>query len=187
MPSIQDIADQIDASLNQLNANTAGIKTDTTEIRTELSQVDDHLQSGISTLAGGLFAILEQERRANSIALHQVAQNDTIICWLGNIAELLCGMTRKLTREIELQDRLATSLDRVEGIVELVSAREAMEYDKEQRLREEIEACCPPEQQPPEPCPEPCRSPRPDLHDPRGQDWQPPGSAGEQPGPSPSR
>jgi len=106
MPSLQDIADQIDASLNQLNANTAAIRTDTTEIRTELSQVDDHLESGVATLADGLFAILEQERRANSIAVHQVAQNDTIICWLDNIAELLCGMTRKLTQQVDLQDRL---------------------------------------------------------------------------------
>ena len=184
MPSIQDIADQIDASLNQLNANTAGIKTDTTEISTELSQVDDHLEAGVATLADGLFAILEQQRRANSIAVHQVAQNDTIICWLDNIAELLCGMTRKLTRQIELQDSLVTSLDRLEGVAELVHARAAVEFDRQRQLREEIEKCCPPERPPPEPCPEPCRTPRPDLHDPRGQDWQPPGSADPLPGPS---
>lgn len=183
MPSIQDIADQIDASLNQLNANTAGIKTDTTEIRTELSQVDDHLENGVVTLADGLFAILEQERRANSIALHQVAQNDAIICWLDNIAELLCGMTRKLTRQLDLQDQLVTSVDRLEGIAELVHARAAVEYDRDRKLQAEIEKCCPPEQPPLESCPEPCRSPRPDLHDPRGQDWQPPGAPGEQPRP----
>lgn len=183
MPSIQDIADQIDASLNQLNANAAGIKTDTTEIRTELSQVDDHLQAGVGTLADGLFAILEQERRANSIALHQVAQNDAIICWLDNIAELLCGMTRKLTQQIDLQDRLVTSVDRLEGIVELVHAREAVTFDRDLQLKEQIEKCCPPELPAPEPCPEPCRSPRPDLHDPRGQDWESPGSPGTQPVP----
>jgi hypothetical protein len=180
MPSIQDIADQIDASLNQLNATTSDISSDTTAIRTELSQVDDHLQSGVAVLGAGLFAILEQERRANSIALHQVAQNNTIICWLDNVAELLCGMTRKMTRQIELQDSLVTSLDRLEGIAELVHSREAVEFDRERKLKEEIERCCPPEETPPEPCPEPCRSPRPDLHDPRGQDWQPPGSADPQ-------
>jgi hypothetical protein len=76
-----------------------------------------------------------------------------------------------------LQDRLATSVDRLEGIAELVHARAAVEFDRTRKLQQEIEKCCPPEQPPPEPCPEPCRSPRPDLHDPRGQDWLPPGAA----------
>src|SRR3954452_19412829 len=181
MPTIEDIANQLQTSLAQINTNTANtattasnIKNDTAAIRTELTAVDAHLQSGVVTLGNGLFAILETQKRANSIAEHQSAQTDAMICWLDHAVDLLCGITRKLTREIEVQERMATSLSRLEGIAELVHAREAVEYDRTRRLEREIAECCPPEPRPEEPCPEPCRSPEPDFHKPEGQDWRPP-------------
>lgn len=180
MPTIQDIANDIKVSLDQLNASAQSIKNDTGAIRTEVTELDDHLQAGVAVLGQGLFAILEAQKQANSIALHQVEQNDAIICWLDNIAELLCGMTRKLTRQIELQERLATSVDRLEGIAERVHAGAAVEYDANAELQRRIEACCPPPVQPPEPCPEACRTPKPDFHEPRGQDWEPPKAPGRQ-------
>jgi predicted KAP-like P-loop ATPase len=181
MPTIEDVANQINATLGQINQNTANtaatatdIKSDTAAIRTELSDVDTHLQGGFNLLAQGLFSILEAQKLGNSIALHQVAQNNSVLCWLDNIADLLCDIKRRATRQVELQEKMSTSLERLEGIFELVHPREVVERDRVLRVKEEIAACCPPEPRPEEPCPEPCPTPEPDFYKPRGQDWHPP-------------
>jgi len=181
MPTIQEIADEINAALGQLNTTASNIRGDTQAIRTEVSEIDNHLQAGVGVLAEGLFAILEAQKQGNSIGEHQIQQNDTIICWLDNIAELLCGMTRKMTRQIELQEQIAGSVARVEGIAELVHPGEVAEYDRNKELERRIEECCPPPEEPPEPCPEACRTPEPDLYKPKGQSWKPPKPPKEKP------
>jgi hypothetical protein len=175
MPSIQDVADQINAKLDQINNNTASTVAVGNGIRNDL-------QRCCADLSSGLFAIWELQKVTNSTLDHHSKQNDTVICLLENTNELLCGMTRKLTRQVDLSEQLLKSLKRVEGIAERVNPAAAGDFDRLTELQDQIRACCPPEEVEPEPCPEPC--PRPERgrpYRPKGQDWSPSPPQIEQP------
>jgi hypothetical protein len=181
MPSIQDVADQINAKLDQINQNTAdtvsvgnGIRSDLAQVNTRLDTLDTHLQAGVADLANGLFAIWEIQKVTNSILDHHSDQNDTIICLLENANELLCGMTRKLTRQLDLSEQLLKSLKRVEGIAERAQPAAAGDYDRLLVLQDQMLECCPPDEVAPEPCPEVCAVNEPKRYPPKGQDWTPP-------------
>lgn len=180
MPSIQDVADQINAKLDQINLNTVNTATAAGEIKTELVQanhqlsaIDHDLQVGFANLSQGLFALSELQRLSISLQDHNRKQNDTIICLLENSNELLCGMTRKLTRQLELSEAMLASAQRLEGISERVSPGEAADYDRHAALQAQIEECCPPEKADLEPCPEACDKPGYRANPPKGQDWTP--------------
>lgn len=166
MPSIQDVADQINAKLDQINQNTA-------DTNTKLDGLDAHLQAGVAELANGLLAIWEIQKVTNSILEHHSKQNGTIICLLENTTELLCGMTRKLTRQLDLSERLLESVERVEGIVERVEPGAAGDFDRLAELHDHIRECCPPDEVKPEPCPEACAVPEAKPYRPKGQGWKP--------------
>jgi ABC-type transporter Mla subunit MlaD len=181
MPSIQDVADQINAKLDSINNNTAATVTVLNNVRGDIAQtnakldtLDNHLQTGIVQLANGLFAIFELLKVTNSILNHHSDQNNTIICELKNANDLLCGITRKFTRQLKLTEQLVESLDRVEGIAERAQPGPAGDYDRNVELQDRIEKCCPPEEPKPEPCPATCRVPDPTPYRPQGQDWRPP-------------
>jgi hypothetical protein len=181
LPSIQDVADQINAKLDSIKSNTAAanpkldsIKANTATTNVKLDTLDTDLNAGVTLLAGGLQAIWEQQKLTNSILEFQSQQNEAIICLLRNADELLCGITRKLSREVELSEAILVSTKRIEGIDERAQPGFAADYDRNLALQREIEACCPPEPAPIEPCPEGCESPREDLYKPKGQDWKAP-------------
>jgi hypothetical protein len=181
MPSIQDVADQINAKLDSINNNTATTVTVLNNVRGDIAQtnarldtLDNHLQAGIVQLANGLFAIFELLKVTNSILNHHTDQHNTIICELKNSNDLLCGITRKLTKQVTLTEELVESLDRVEGITERVHPGAAGDYDRNVELHERVSDCCPPPEPKPEPCPETCRLPEPRPYRPQGQDWRPP-------------
>ncbi len=187
MPSIQDVADQINAKLDQINTNTSNTAQNTGEtaatakdIRSELQTtnarlagIDFTLKLGFSNLGQGLFAISELHKVTNAILNHHSKQNDTIICLLENSNELLCGITRKITKQLELSEATLVSVRRTEGIQERVNGEQAVAYDRNRELTVKVEECCPPPEPQPEPCPDPCKVP--DFKPPRpdGQDWKP--------------
>jgi len=186
MPSIQDVADQINAKLDNIKDNTAatvavgnGIRNDLGLVNTKLDTLDTHLQAGITEISNGLFAIWELQKVTNVILDHHSKQNDTIICLLENTNDLLCGMTRKMTRQLDLSAQLLKSQKRVEGIVERAAPAAAGDFDRLANLQEQILECCPPEEPEPEPCPDPCPKPTFEPYRPQGQDWRP----SPQPGP----
>src|SRR4051812_38265062 len=190
MTSIQDVADQINAKLDAIVANTTQTVALETDVRTELQTVvgeigtlDAHLQAGVANLAAGLFAVWQVERAQLVELRHQSDQNDTIVCLLQNADDLLCGITRKLSTQLEISRHLATSLDRVEGIAERVDAAAAGDYDRLVEVTERIERCCPAPVPAPEPCPEPCPVADYKPYRPTGQDWKPQPPPEPQPGP----
>ena len=166
MPSIQDVADQINAKLDSINNNTA-------QTVNRLNTIDNHLQAGVNELANGIFAIFELLKVTNSILDHHTNQNNTIICELKNTNDLLCGITRKFTKQLDLSEEMAKSLKRVEGIAERAEPAAAGDYDRDLEINERISECCPPPETKPEPCPNPCAVSEPKPHRPQGQDWKP--------------
>ena len=181
MPSLGDVANQILNDLNQIQGNTNAtaltanqIKGDTGAIRTELTAIEATLVSGFTQTELGLFAILEQSKQTNSLLMEEVEQNKTMICWLHNIADVLCQTLRLTAREVELQKKMDERLDFLVDVTELVHARETVEIERLERVEGKVDKCCPDPEKPVEPCFRPCPTHDVDIHQPKGGDWQPP-------------
>lgn len=187
MPSIQDVADQINARLDQVATNTANTAQNTADnlavsqnilnelvqANGRLSQIDNTLATGFANLSQGLSALIQVQLVALDLLDHNRKQNDTIICELVNNNELLCNIMRKLGHQLRLSEASLKSIERIEGITERVHCSEAGDYDRNRDLIRRIEECCPPKPIPEEKCPEPCEVPEYRERKPSGQDWNP--------------
>lgn len=187
MPSIQDVADQINAKLDTINTNTANtagntdlihdvakdIRTGINQVNSELNQANSTLSAGFANVSQGLFAIHELQKATFQLLDHHREQHDTIICELINSNQLLCAITNQLAEQLRLSDRMDDALARLEGIAMRVYAAESGDYDRHQLLQADIDACCPPERPRPEQCPEPCEQADFRQPKPKGQKWEP--------------
>ena len=180
MPSLQDVADQINAKLDQLITNTAQTTVVTGQVRDQLADLnnrvaalDADLRAGFADLADGLFAIWEVEKASLVESRHHSDQNDTVICLLRNTNELLCGITRKVTTEIGIGREISAATRRLEGIAERVEPAAAGDYDRLRQVSDRLAECCPSEPGEPEPCPDQCPEHSYERYQPRGQDWTP--------------
>lgn len=187
MPSIQDVADQINARLDQVQTNTANtaqntadnlavsidIRNELGQVNTGLSQIDNTLANGFANLSQGLFAILQVELASLALLNQHRQQNDTIICELVGANELLCNIMRKFGHQLRLSEAILESAERIEGIAERVHCCEASDYDRQQKMIEQMEECCPPKPIPEEKCPDACKTPDFRPTRPEGQDWKP--------------
>ncbi len=182
MATLQENADEIKGKLDSIIQSTNATAANTAATNSSVVALDAHLQSGFANLSQGLYALIQLEKVSIALQEHNRKQNNTIICLLENSNELLCGITRKITQQLELQEGILRSVERIEGIGERVNAGEAADYDRLAALDEKIELCCPPEQPQLEPCPEPCGKDDYRPVDPKGQNWTPlpaPGPRGE--------
>ncbi|WP_416395561.1 hypothetical protein [Allohahella sp. A8] len=187
MPSIQDVADQINARLDQINTHTENtaqntadthdvakdIRSELQQVNNRLTQIDQTLDHGFANLSQGIFALIQLQIVSIHLLDHHRKQNDTIICELVNNNQLLCDIKRKLAHQLRLDQQTLTSTLKIEGIMTRVHCCEAGDYDRELELKQRLEKCCPPERQPEEKCPEPCGRPGFDPRQPEGLDWRP--------------
>ncbi|HEY0551007.1 MAG TPA: hypothetical protein VGF13_15490 [Verrucomicrobiae bacterium] len=180
MPSIQDVADQINARLDQISTNTANTAQNTADIRSRvdqtnnrLAQIDNTLAVGFANLSQGLFAILQVELVAVELLDQNRKQNDTIICELRHSNQLLCNIMRKFGHQLRLSEATLKSALRMEGIAERAHCCEAGDYDRSLEMMKHLEECCPPKPLPEEACPEACPAPHYRERQPGGLDWKP--------------
>ena len=187
MPSIQDVADQINAKLDSISVKTAETAVNTNNTTNEvkavgskidvsnalLGQINFDIKDGFSNIGQGVSQLINLSKASLAVQIHQTRQNDTIICLLENSNEMLCGITRKLTRQLELSEASLASLLRIEGIEERVHSDAAADYDRHLAIEERMEECCPHPEEPVEPCPEACSKPK--FEPPRVDDkgWKP--------------
>jgi hypothetical protein len=187
MPSLEDVANEIKSILedertnttaikghtNAIKGDTAAIKTNTDTIIAQLGQLDADLKTGFTNLSQGLQVLVALGIQANQLSADNNRQNDIIICWLANIANVLCDIKRNTDKEVALQSSIAGTLNHIDDISELVNAREAMEVANRYELEQRLDTCCPPEVKPVEPCFKPCEVPRQTDFVPVKADWHP--------------
>ena len=180
MPSIGDIANDIEARLDDIKTNTLGTSNNTGTIIGQLTQLDfkvgqiNHTaQLGFTNLAQGLAVLIRLGIQNNDLLASNDKQNQTIICWLDHIAHVLCDIKHNTDTEVKLQKEMSATLSHLDDILELVHAREALEVLNQQELEKRLEECCPKEEPAPQPCFENCESPRLPDYQPVKPDWQP--------------
>ena len=180
MPSIGEIANEAKELLQDIKTNTLGTRNNTKQIITQLTDLQNevvHLdataQAGFANLAGGLDVLIQLGQQANVLASENVAQNATMICWLGKIAGVLCDIKHVLDASLIEQQHIRTSVGHIDSVLALVHSRETVEIDERDRLQAQIDACCGPETPEPEPCFSDCESPKIPPFRPLPVEWKP--------------
>ncbi len=187
MPSLQNVADQLNARLDLIATNTANtaentadnlvvskdIRSELIQANNQLLQIDNTLAVGFSNLSQGISTLIQVQLAALNLLDHHRKQNDTIICELVNNNELLCNIMNKLGNQLGLSEATLISVKRIEGITERVYCCEVNDYDRDLDHNRRIEECCPPEPICDEKCPDVCKVPKYRETKPSGQDWKP--------------
>ena len=172
MPSTDDFYNRLGDTNNKLDQ----LHTDVTEVNTSVNTVNSTLQAGFTqlnnTLQAGFSQLVTLLSYADEALYHNSQQNDTIICILEHISQQTCALLNEAATQTRLQTTMAKDMTALEQLYESTHAQAALERQREEALRAQIEACCPPPvPQPPctyEPCAEPKRlPPPPELTPPR--------------------
>jgi len=173
MPSLESIANDVKAILIDVRSHTSDTKVNTAATAANVAQLNTTCQTGFANLAAGMAIQISLLNQANQMLFVNEKQNETIICWLKNIANVLCDIKYNTKSEVELQKIIARILDHLDKIFELVHSREAMEVLKHDELQGKIEVCCPPEKPKREPCFKECDAPHVPDYKPRDDKWEP--------------
>jgi hypothetical protein len=180
MPSLQDIANQINNTLTQINTNTGNcattealIKGDTADIRNEINTLIGVTTVGFASLSEGLAKVIDEQKETNVLLDYERQQNDTIICWLTTIANLLCRADRDLEKLIEVETDVRSNVRVIRQIEELVHGEEGMEVLRRDELAAKLAKCCPDKPVDPPPCFQPCEEPPFRPYKPQVPDYKP--------------
>jgi hypothetical protein len=144
MPSASEFFDQLKATNEKLTA---------------LITVTSGVRDGVVAMGAGINQLVAQQSFANGVLVHEVRQNETIICLLKQIADNTCRLLNESHVQTGLQQTIATDADTLAALYSVTHAEAALVRERELALKKEIEACCPPRQ--PEPacrlkeCPDP--------------------------------
>lgn len=180
MPSLGDIANDIETRLDDIKSYTVGTRDNTAAIINQLTQLDikvgqvnNTAQLGFTNVAQALAVLIQLGIQNNDLLASNDKQNQTIICWLDHVAHVLCDIKHNTDTEIKLQKEMSTTLSHLDDVLELVHAREAMEVKNQYDLESRMEECCPKKDPDPQPCFRDCESPRLPDYNPVKTDWKP--------------
>jgi hypothetical protein len=173
MPSIGEIANEAKALLEDIKTNTLGTRNNTNTIINELNQLTFTNQAGFTNLADGLGVLIQLQLQNNELLASNNKQNEAIICWLNNIAVVLCDIKHNTDDEVKIQNEMSTTLLHLDKILELVHTREAMDVLKRHELEVKMDECCPKNEPKPQPCYSECKPPRIPNYEPIKPSWKP--------------
>jgi hypothetical protein len=160
MPSLADVANDLKGLLGDIEKNTDKSNTEIATLNAEVSGLVTVDQIGFANLSSGVAVLIDRVEEANHLLDEDRRQNETIICWLTNIASVACEQLRAQLAQVALQRSMDAHLRRLESIERLVHAREYVEVLENEATNARIDECCPPHTPDPKPCFEPCTSPR---------------------------
>jgi hypothetical protein len=135
------------------------IKADTGALKTELASLITQDQTDFSNLSAGLAKIIDEQSATNALLDYERQQDDTIVCWLSKIADLLCTVVHRLDTEIGIQSKIRDDIKQIKETGELVHGSETVEVLRRLELSERIANCCDKPKPEPKPCFEPCAEP----------------------------
>jgi hypothetical protein len=150
MPSTDDFFKQ----LRDANDRLESIKGRLLDITAAVNQVN-------ATLTTGFGELVTLGQYTNLALFQNAKQNDTIICILEHISKNTCELLNQSVIQTKLQTDMQQDMDKLEAMYETVHADAALEHERHQALKQQIEKCCPPPK-PEAPCKyAPCPAPGP--------------------------
>lgn len=167
MASISEVYDELQSANDKLDTLHADLQqvlnrlqTIQTEVTTGFGGVIGTLNVGFAALTKGAQGLIALQSFANDVLLHHSKQNDTIICILENISKNTCNLEAEAHLQTGLQISIEKKVSLQTEISKTVNAAVALELERMEALRRQIEECCPPTQEPPACTYVPCDAPR---------------------------
>lgn len=173
MPSAGDFFNEVKATnarLDTLNATTGNVLGEIQGANTRLDHLiasTDKVRNSVDKVGGKIDQQIAIETVIRDAVIHQIKQNETIICLLRQIADSTCRSLNEEHVQTGLQTTILENTTTLADLYSVTHAEAALVRDRELALKKQIEACCPPRV--PEPacqpskCPEPGRFEVPDI------------------------
>lgn len=172
MASATDFYNELKAA----NARLDDVKTKLDTLKNATDAVRAAVQHVDTTMQWGLTQLINLGTYTNQALWQNSKQNDTIICILEQISKNTCILVNESTTQTSLQKTMRESLVTLADLYATTHSEAALERQKLEALKHQIERCCPPPV-PAVPCDyRPC--PKPEvLREPPRVDNRPPRSA----------
>lgn len=157
MPSIQDFYNKLEKAVEVLEEVQQDLKTEQADIngvKASIDTVDATLTSGFSTLE-------DIDTKTAKLLLHLTEQADTMICALEKISKNTCDLVTQSTIQTALQTRIRDDANTLRNLTESAHPEAALQLERLDALRTQIEKCCPPTPEPPACTYQPCPAPKP--------------------------
>lgn len=174
MPSINDVYNELvnaNNTLQEIHNDTVAATTATNNVRNAVDQglahVVNTLNAGFVNLAQGMGALITIQEYANQALAHHSAQFDTMICDLQQISQHTCALVTEAHIQTRLQTQMSASVGMLAEFAKTEHPDAALEFDRLKALRDQIERCCPPREEPPACTFQACDAPRPIGEPPR--------------------
>ncbi len=171
----------VDQGMSQLHGDVVAL---TSTAALGFGQVDNTLNAGFTNMSQGLQILMQLGAITNTTLAYHTQQQHTMICLLEQIARFACQTLNEAHAQTTLQQEIGRDLGALLYISRATHSEAALAFDQRQQLQRQIEACCPPAEQPPfcvyDPCPKPPKEQAPRTPDdyrpfePRPVDNRPP-------------
>jgi hypothetical protein len=159
MATLDDAYNQLVAANNQLTT----IHNDLQTVNASVQAVDADVQAttvAVQTGFGQLDALMNY---TDQLLKFEIAQNDTIICYLAKIAKQTCELLNEAALQTAAQQAIREDLSDLKQLAELANPAAAVEQHRLESLEARLEKCCPPPAPTPrcvfEKCPQPSEPP----------------------------
>jgi DNA-binding FrmR family transcriptional regulator len=177
MPSASDFFDELQTAntkLEQIKGQLGAIKDSVDDVKDATDTVNTSVQQVNSTLSTGFSQLITIGGYTNEALFHNAKQNDTIICLLDKIARNTCALVNYADEQTRLQRSIEETNRHLTELYAATHAEAEVQRQEHEKLRREVERCCPPPRPQP-PCRfEPCDAPPPLKEPPRVAGTQPP-------------
>jgi hypothetical protein len=164
MASINDVFNelqQVNSNLGLIHADGIAQTNATTQVKTSVDTLDGDVKAGFAATVIGLQIIAKIDIEAVKLLFHLTQQADSMICALEHISKNTCGILTQSTIQTKLQTEMRDDLDVMRDVAEATNPGAALDRARLDKLRAQVERCCPPQTPPPACTYAPCLSPKP--------------------------
>jgi hypothetical protein len=168
MPSAQDFLDAINNNttvvsgrLDTVNSHLASIEGKLDALNASVKAVDADVKILQQLSLWGFQQLITLGQYTNQALFHNDQQNDTMICQLQEIAVNTCCICNETHTQTPLQEAIKEAIRKLTCMYATTNADAALTHERQEKLREQIVACCPPEAPAPACVEKPCPEPRP--------------------------
>jgi DNA repair exonuclease SbcCD ATPase subunit len=167
----QDL-EQLQGCCETTNGNLEQLQACCNTTNQRLGDVIETLNAGFTNMSQGFQALITLQTYANGALANNARQNMTIICALEKISDQTCSILNEAHTQTGLETSIEESSATLRELYKSTHPDAALVFERGERLREQIEECCPPEEPEPVCAYEPCPTPR-ELGRPPDVDYNP--------------
>jgi hypothetical protein len=142
----------LDDAFNQLkiaNTHLTAIDNDLQTVNASVQAVGADEQATTAAVQSGFSELYSLVNYTDQLLQYEIAQNTTIICYLGKIAQQTCALLNESALQTAAQQAMREDIHDLKQLFELANPAAAVEQHRLEKLEEQVEKCCPP------PVPEP--------------------------------